>query len=310
MTKSCLVIGDLNIDLVLNELKGFPELGKEIVARNHFIDIGGSGGIFSAVLSELGINTHIISKISNDFLGQFLISKLKDYRVNTDKLVIEESDKTGITINLSYKKDKYQISSLNLVSSLNADEVMFGNIEDIGHVHFSSYYMMKNLKADYLKLINDIKRNHKNVTLSLDTNDDPENKWGEEIYKILRNIDIFLVNKREALKITKESNIKDALNKLSRVIKTAVIKLGSEGYIARDGENYYSGDQLSINFKDSTGAGDNFNAGFIYGLMNNLDIKKSLKIANICGAKSVEYCGGVGSKEKFLELNELIRRVD
>jgi sugar/nucleoside kinase (ribokinase family) len=310
MTKSCLVIGDLNIDLVMNELKGFPELGKEIVARNHFIDIGGSGGIFSAVLSELGINTYIISKISNDLFGQFLISKLKDYGVNTDKLVIKESDETGITINLSYKKDKYQISSLNLVSSLNADEVMFENIEDIRHVHFSSYYMMKNLKADYVKLINDIKRNYKNVTLSLDTNDDPENKWGEEIYKILSNIDIFLVNKREALKITKESNIKDALNKLSRVIKTVVIKLGSEGYIAKDGENYYSGDQLSVNFKDSTGAGDNFDSGFIYGYIDNLNIEKSLKIANICGAKSVEYLGGVGNKKKFLELKELIRKVD
>jgi len=310
MTKSCLVIGDLNIDLVLNELKGFPELGKEIVARNHFIDIGGSGGIFSAVLSELGINTYIISKISNDFLGQFLINKLKDYGVNTDKLVIKESDETGITINLSYKKDKYQISSLNLVSNLNADEVMFENIEDIGHVHFSSYYMMKNLKADYVKLINDIKRNYKNVTFSLDTNDDPENKWGEEIYRILRNIDIFLANKKEALKITKESNIKDALNKLSRVIKTVVIKLGSEGYIARDGENCYRGDQSSVNFKDSTGAGDNFDAGFIYGYINNLGIEKNLKIANICGAKSVEYLGGVGDKEKFFELKELIRKVD
>ena len=310
MKKNCLVIGDLNVDLVLNELKGFPELGKEIIARNHFMDIGGSGGIFSAVLSELGINTYIISKISNDFLGQFLISKLKDYGVNTDKLVIKESDETGITINLSYKKDKYQISSLNLVSSLNADEVMFENIEDIGHVHFSSYYMMKNLKADYVKLINDIKRNYKNVTLSLDTNDDPENKWGEEIYKILRNIDIFLANKREALKITNESNIKDALNKLSRVIKTVVIKLGSEGYIARDGENYYGGDQLSVNFKDSTGAGDNFDSGFIYGYIDNLNVEKSLKIANICGAKSVEYLGGVGNKEKFLSLKELIRKVD
>jgi hypothetical protein len=44
--------------------------------------------------------------------------------------------------------------------------------------------------------------------------------------------------------------------------------------------------------------------------MNNLDIKKSLKIANICGAKSVEYCGGVGNKKKYLELKELIRKVD
>jgi len=71
MAKSCLVIGDLNIDLVLNELKDFPELGKEIVAKNHFLDIGGSGGIFSAVLSSLGVKTYIISKIGNDFLGNF-----------------------------------------------------------------------------------------------------------------------------------------------------------------------------------------------------------------------------------------------
>ena len=105
MAKSCLVIGDLNIDLVFNKLKDFPEIGKEIVAKAYFLDIGGSGGIFSAVFSNLGINTFIISKISNDFLGQFLISKLKDYSVNTNKLVIKENDKTGITINLPYKSD-------------------------------------------------------------------------------------------------------------------------------------------------------------------------------------------------------------
>lgn len=53
MAKNCLVIGDLNVDLVLNEIKDFPEIGKEIIAQNHFLDIGGSGGIFSAALSSL-----------------------------------------------------------------------------------------------------------------------------------------------------------------------------------------------------------------------------------------------------------------
>ena len=306
MTKDCLVIGDLNVDIVLNKLEDYPELGKEIVAESHFLDIGGSGGIFSAVLSGLGINTYIISKIGSDFLGKFLINKLKSYDVNINKLIIEDNKETGITINLSYREDKYQISSLGLVNSLNIDEVVFKNIKDIGHVHFTSYYMMNNLKKDYVKLINDIKKVYKNITFSLDTNDDPENRWGDEIYKILNNIDIFLVNKKEALKITKESDTSDALNKLKREVKTVVIKLGSEGYIARDGDNYYSGDSLSANFKDSTGAGDNFDAGFIYGYINDLGIEKSLKIANVVGVKSVEYPGGVGKKEKFSELKKLI----
>jgi len=165
---------------------------------------------------------------------------------------------------------------------------------------------MNNLKKDYVKLINDIKKNYPGITISLDTNDDPEDRWGDEIYKILNNIDIFLVNKKEALKITKESDTSDTLNKLKREVKTVVIKLGSEGYIASDGDNYYSGDSLSANFKDSTGAGDNFDAGFIYGYINNLGIEKSLKIANVVGAKSVEFLGGVGNKEKFSELKKLI----
>lgn len=307
MTRSCLAIGDLNVDLILNELKDFPELGKEIVAQNHFLNIGGSGGIFSVVLAGLGIDTYIISKIGNDIFGNLLTDKIKAYGVNVNKLVIKDDKETGITVNLSYKNDKYQISSLNLIGSLNIDEIIFKNIKNLGHVSFSSYYMLKNLKKDYIRLINDIKKVYGDVTFSLDTNDDPENRWGKEIYNILNNIDIFFINKKEALKISKESNIVDALNKLSREVKTVIIKLGSKGYIARDGENYYSGDSLKTNFKDSTGAGDNFNAGFIYGFINNFNIKKSLKIANICGAKSTEYLGGVGNKEKFLELKKFIK---
>ena len=89
--------------------------------------------------------------------------------------------------------------------------------------------------------------------------------------------------------------------------------MGKEGYLAKINKKYYKGDcinKLKKNFKDSTGAGDNFDAGFIYGYIDNLNIEKSLKIANICGAKSVEYLGGVGDKEKFFELEELIRKVD
>jgi sugar/nucleoside kinase (ribokinase family) len=310
MKKNCLVVGDLNVDIVLNELKDYPELGKEIIAGNHFLDIGGSGGIFSAVLSGLDVNTYIISKIGSDFLGKFLIDKLKSYGVNINKLIIEDNKKTGITINLSYRSDKYQISSLNLVGSLTLDEIIFENIKNIGHIHFTSYYMMSNLKNDYVKLIDDIKKNYPDITFSLDTNDDPEGRWGDKIYKILNSIDIFLANKKEALKIAKESDIRDALSKLSREVNTVVIKLGSEGYIARDGESYYSGDSLSINFKDSTGAGDNFDAGLIYGYINSLGIEKSLRIANVVGAKSVEYPGGVGNKRKFSEIKKLIRKVD
>lgn len=311
MIGSCIVIGDLNIDLILTGLKNFPQLGREVVTENYYVDIGGSGGIFATVLSQLGIKTYIISKIGNDFFGNLLLNKLKSYGVNIDRVVVVDSEETGeetgITVTLSYKSDKSQISCLDLIGSLNLGEIVFGNIEGVRHVHFTSYYMMGSLKTDYVKLIDEIKKSYPDVTFSFDANDDPSDMWnGDEIYKVLSNVEIFFANKKEALKITNKADVEGALEKLGKEVKTVVIKLGSDGYIAKHGEDYYSGRALSVDFKDSTGAGDNFDAGFIYGYLSGLGIRKSLEIANICGAKSVEYMGGVGSIEKFSKIRGLI----
>ncbi len=309
MKRNCLVIGDLNVDLIVTDINGPLEKGSEVTARNHFLDIGGSGGVFTAVLSELGIKTYIISKICNDFFGDYLLQRLKGHNAETDKILIEESMNTGATISLSYAEDKIQISSVEIIKKFDISDIIFEGLENIKHVHFSSYYMMDSLQADYIKIINNIKRKYGNITFSMDTNDDPSDKWDDRIYNILPHIDIFLINEKEALMITKKDNIDNALEELSKIAKTVVIKLGIKGYIARDNGNIYKGDSLSADFKDSTGAGDNFDAGFIYGFLNNMGPEKSLRIGNICGAKSVEYPGGAGTKEKFNKIDDLIRRI-
>ena len=309
MSGNCLVIGDLNLDLVFTGIKGSPELGTEITAQSYSIDIGGSGGVFSTILSGLGISTYIISKVGNDGFADFIKDKLKSFGVKIDKLVVESNQCTGITVSLSYTEDKYQFSSVKLLEEFRMNDIVFEDIKDVGHVHFSSYYIMTGLHNDYLKIIKNIKSYYDNVTFSMDTNDDPKNKWGKEIYSILNNIDIFFVNKKEALMITKKSGVEDALNKLGKEVKIVIIKLGSNGYIAKDDNDIYKGESLNVNYKDSTAAGDNFDAGFIYGFINNLGVKKSLNIANICGAKSVEYIGGVGGKQKFVKVKKLIGKV-
>jgi sugar/nucleoside kinase (ribokinase family) len=308
MKRNCLVIGDLNVDLVVADIHGPLEKGSEVTARNHFLDIGGSGGVFAAVLSELGIKTYIISKISNDFLGNYLLQKLKSHGAGIDKILIEEGKNTGVTISLSYTEDKIQISSVEMIKKFNFSDIIFEGLGNIKHVHFSSYYMMDGLQDDYTKIICSIKKRYGDITFSMDTNDDPLGAWGYEIYNILPHIDIFLINKKEALMITKKENIDDALEKLSKIVKTVVIKLGIKGYIAKDNSNIYKSDSLNAYYKDSTGAGDNFDAGFIYGFLNNMGPEKSLLIGNICGAKSVEYLGGAGTKEKFDKINSLIKK--
>lgn len=311
MEKNCLVIGDLNIDLIMTELNNFPELEKEVIADNYVLDIGGSGGIFSAVLSQIGIKTYIISKISNDLFGNLIIKILNTHGVKIDKIILDDNKKsglnTGITINISLKKAKSQISSVKLIKSLSIDDIKYHNIKNLKHVHFTSYYIMDNLKTDYLKLIESIKTDYPDVTFSLDTNYDPTESWEtNEIYKILSHINILFVNKTEALGITGESDINKALDILAKKVEMTIIKLGNEGYMASCKDEYYADKAPKAVSRDSTGAGDNFDAGFIYGYINGLDVERSLKIANICGAKSIEYFGGAGDNKKFSELKKLI----
>ena len=309
MKKNCLVIGDLNVDLIVAGINGPLEKGSEVTARSHFLDIGGSGGVFAAVLSELGIKTYIISKISNDFFGNYLLRRLENHGAGTDKILVDEANDTGVTLSLSYPEDKIQISSVEMVKKFNFGDIVFEGLENIKHVHFTSYYMMDSLQDDYIKIISSIKKRYGDITFSMDTNDDPSGRWGREIYNIFPHIDIFLINKKEALMITKKENITDALEELSGMVQTVIIKLGAKGYIAKNNGKVYNGESLDADFKDSTGAGDNFDAGFIYGFLNGFGLGKSLRIGNICGSKSVEYLGGAGTKEKFSRIKSMIKEI-
>ncbi len=314
MTKSCLVIGDLNVDLIFSGLKNKPSLGSEVRSNGHYLDIGGSGGIFASVLSQLGIDAYICSIIGKDYFGKVLLDKLKNFEVKTDFLISKDNIETGITISIPYKKDKYQISSVEIfkeyIKDFNNIIKRMSNIKNLSHIHFPSYYMMRSFSRNYKNFIFELINKNKNITFSLDTNDDPVDNWDKDIFKILRHIDILFLNKKEALKISRESRLDLAMEKFKHYVETVILKLGGKGCIAMTPNGVLKEKSIETNLCDSTGAGDNFDAGFIYGFLNGLGIKRSLKIANLCGSKSVEQPGGVGSKNRFVKLKKIIRKFE
>jgi ribokinase len=312
MAKKCLVLGDLNIDLIFFGLKDRLSLGSEILSNGHCLDIGGSGGIFASALSQLGIDTFISSVIGNDYLGRILLNKMNDFSVGTEYLIIRDDFETGITATLSYSKNKSQVSSLEIFRLFkdNPDIILrkISGIENLSHIHFPSYYMIRSFNPEYGEIIHSLRRKYENVTFSLDTNDDPKDSW-DDVFDVLKSIDILFLNEKEALNISKEKTLDSAINKLGSYIKTVVIKLGDKGFMARTPAGDFKDKSLKAEFCDSTGAGDNFDAGFIYGYLKGYGYEKSLEIANMCGAKSVEHPGGVGDRKGFSEIKELIRKI-
>jgi sugar/nucleoside kinase (ribokinase family) len=279
--------------------------------------IGGSGGNFAAILSKLGIRTAIISKIGRDNFGSFLLDEMREFGADVSRLIIDDDKKTGITVSLSYEKDKSQVSSVGTLKSLKAGEVSLEKFEKVRHVHFSSYFMMDGLKTGYADIVKRLKSKYhgpgyQDITFSLDTNDDPENKWDTSIYELFKYVDIVFLNRKESIKISGQSSAEKAVDKLSDLAKKIIVKLGRDGYLAKiDGSIYrgYCRNPDNKNFVDGTGSGDNFDAGFIYGFLKGFDIRRSLEFANIVAEKSIEFSGGTGTDEKYARIWQLFKTV-
>jgi len=138
------------------------------------------------------------------------------------------------------------------------------------------------------------------LTTSLDTNYDPSEEW-IGFSKLLSVTDVFFPNKTEALSITGAEDIEIAGEQLANKSRLVVIKLGAEGAARYTRDTMVVVPSIPVRVKDTVGAGDSFDAGFLYGYLNHWDLEKSLRLAAICGALSTQASGGTAAQPTLEE---------
>jgi sugar/nucleoside kinase (ribokinase family) len=130
------------------------------------------------------------------------------------------------------------------------------------------------------------------LTTSLDTNDDPEDRW-EGLAEIFPYLDIFLPNDREACRIAKTDHFGTAIEWLASRVPTLVVKLGLQGALLRQGQHELRVPGEKANCVDTVGAGDSFDAGFLHNFLRGAPLEDCLRFANKVAAHSVTAAGGV-----------------
>ncbi|MCI0555173.1 MAG: PfkB family carbohydrate kinase [Anaerolineae bacterium] len=138
------------------------------------------------------------------------------------------------------------------------------------------------------------------LTTSLDTNYDPsEKRTGFD--ELLSVTNVFLPNEKEAVSLSGESNVDLAASRLGSRVEALAIKLGAEGALGvREGTRVRVA-SIPIKVIDTVGAGDSFDAGFLYGYLNQWDLEKSLQLACVCGALSTQQAGGIDGQPTLEE---------
>jgi len=298
-----LVVGELNIDLILNNIASIPKIGTEIIANKMDLTLGSSSAIFASNVSTLGSRTSFIGKIGNDSYGEFVLHSLKKKNVDTSSIIVSDTEKTGATIVLNYSEDRAMITFPGAMKELSPSDISDDTLKKAKHLHISSIFLQPKLKENIAEIFNRAKS--LGLTTSLDTQWDPEEKWDIDLKSVLPLVDVFLPNTKELLAITKKNNIDDAINTVKYYANIVVVKMGNNGSLA-----YYKGvvtkknPFLNKNVVDAIGAGDSFNAGFINSFIKNNDFNTCLTNANLMGAINTTEVGGTGAFQDILAVKQ------
>ena len=284
------VVGELNADLILYGLPPALEPEREHLAADFAITLGSSSAIFAHNISLLGSRVGFTSCIGGDPLGKFCVDRLRESGVDVSGVKTLPGKTTGVTVILPLGKQRQILTYLGTTLDLQFTHLNLNHLGSASHFHLSSFFLLRALRPRIPDLFSQMKK--AGLTTSLDTNDDPEDLWADDVKSVLKNVDIFLPNEREASKLTGADNVREALDELSRLVPIVVIKCGPEGAMARRGKDQFLAPPLSVRPVDTVGAGDSFNAGFLHKFMLRANVEDCLAYGNAVAALSTTRSGG------------------
>jgi len=300
-----IVVGELNVDLIINKIDSFPELGKEKLADEMILTLGSSTAIFASNLSVLGTVVGFIGKIGNDSFGELIIECLNEKKVNTDLIIKDDSVKTGATIVLNFNEDRAMITHPGAMEKLTIADINTDDLKRSRHLHFSSFFLQPGINNDIEKLFKMAKE--LGLTTSLDPQWDPAEKWEINLEKLLPYVDVFLPNTTELLNLTKENKVENAINKIKSYSNAVVVKKGNKGSIVfNNGETITKEAFLNTNVVDAIGAGDSFDAGFISKYINGSTLEDCQVFGNLMGAVSTTAAGGTGAFNSYENVKKVL----
>lgn len=301
------VIGEVNVDLIL---KGdvVPAFGQvEQIASEADLVMGSSAVIFACGAARLGLKTVFIGKVGDDLFGKFMVDSMNQRGIDTSGIVLDPLIKTGISVILAKQSDRAILTYPGSIPELTFQDINFEIISNCKHLHLSGYFLLDKLKRDATKLF--MKAKEAGLSLSLDTNYDPSGRWDDGLQELLPLTDVFLPNDAEAKAISNEINLEAAIQKLTAVVPTLGVKLGIEGAITRwRGYPQIKRKALPVDVVDTVGAGDSFDAGFIYGYLQGWSPERTLHLAITCGSLSTLKSGGTEGQVSIDEAMVVMER--
>lgn len=288
-------VGILNCDLLFSGLQRLPEEGEELFSKGFDLQLGGGVPAVMIHLSRLGIPVRLATFLGNDRFSRFAQECLEREGVSFRNLHHGNGMPLNVTCVAITPRDRTFLSYRDDVPV--TDEVLEEMYRECRGAAIVRMY------NDFYEVYARLKREQPDTVFVLDT------EWDESLSlkmlgPYLELADYYTPNCKEALHLTGTDDPHRAAEVLSDYFDAAIVKLGADGCLLRqNGAEEVIPAVPGVEAVDATGAGDAFNAGFLYGLYHGYPIEDCIRFGNITGGECVRHIGclaGRMSEEQLL----------
>ncbi|MGN1442703.1 MAG: carbohydrate kinase family protein [Acutalibacteraceae bacterium] len=295
-------IGSTNIDLLYSGLERLPNEGEEIYCKDFSVALGGGVPATLINLSRLGISARIATELSDDIFSSFAVGQFERYGVSPINLYKDKGIPLNVTIAMITPDDRTFVSHGN------------GNVVATDQALKEAYKLCHGAKivlmqtGGFLPVYKKLKE--EGTILVFDSGWDDEMSL-ESYREYLTLADYFTPNQKEAMKITDTDTPEKAADVLAGYFEKVVVKLDKDGCLGMENGNTFVVPPVpDIECVDSTGAGDAFLSGFLYGLFYDKPFSDCILFGNITGGKCVTEVGcltGYVTEKELLTQHDILK---
>ena len=282
MRSRVLTIGPVYVDLLLGGFSKVPEMGKELFLESYSLSLGGNAIIASA-LAQLDIPSSILATIGEDLFSRYLVEEFVSKGIDINLLQKIKNQKTNLSLIFNGNKDRSFLSCVQDKATserIVEEQIKQIDISSLVHIHVCYEQLALSAVQEFLK-------NARNLGISTSTGLAYEDTrlWNKENASLVRSVDWCFMNLSEAQRITGENVVLLVLLSLQNIVSIPVVTLGSEGAVALSSKDeVLHCPAYSVDVVNTTGSGDSFAAGFIYGIVNDAPLSTCLRYGTILGS--------------------------
>jgi len=293
---------------LLNE-EQIKKLENKLDKNNIKLTPGGSEANTLAALSMLDHKVVYFGKVGHDSNGEIYHKKLLENGVISKVIKVDGITGRAITF-ITPDSERTFATHLGVATLLEDNEINEADIINAKFLHLTGYILNTEKTRNAAMQALGIAKNN-NVKVCLDLGDPNIVKRNKELLKSITKeyVDILIANENEAKEFTNQEPEK-AIDTLSKIVDIAIIKLGEKGSLIKNKDELIKIPGFKVKAIDTTGAGDTYTAGFLYGLLNDLDLETSGKIASFIASKVVEVKGARLDKMPMQEIKKIIENVN